>query len=298
MDAVYTAEELIEITKGRLAAGLTPDDVGAICSDTRFLQAGDWFIALAGKNFDGHDFIGDAFASGAIGCIVEERPSYAIANPNFPLIAVDDTLFAYNRLARNWRKRISPQVVICAAEDESAPTLLRELEKILTAKGSEVVSLLTVGSDEADVLDAVLSFSAVTEYFLYVLSPKDFTAVSRLTHTLEPNVLVVMKGALDNFRLTHSQSEIAKVKREMFDAMSRTKSTAIVADLFPDALYATAQGNSKKIRVYPGEGRSGAVDASPEEFGELDCAPEVIHLSPEARWCLDQVLSCLEPARS
>jgi len=297
MDAVYTAEELIEITKGRLAAGLTPEEVGAICSDTRFLLAGDWFIALAGKNYDGHDFIGDAFASGAIGCIVEERPSYAIANPNFPLIAVDDTLFAYNKLARNWRKRISPQVVLCAAEDESAPILLKELEKVLKRKGHEVVSLLTVGSNEADVLNTVLSFSAETEYFLCVLSPREFSAVSRLTHTLEPNVLVVMKGALDNFRLTQSQSDIAKVKREMFDAMSRTKSTAIVADLFPDALYATAQGNSKKIRVYPGEGKSRTLDETDEESGEMDCAPEIVHLSPEARWCLEQVISVLEPAR-
>jgi UDP-N-acetylmuramoyl-tripeptide--D-alanyl-D-alanine ligase len=295
MDAVYTAEDLIEITKGRLAAGLTPEDAGAICSDTRLMEGGEWFIALAGKNFDGHDFIGDAFAGGAVGAIVEERPSYPIANPNFPLIAVDDTLFAYHRVARNWRKRISPQVVLCSADDESAPELLKELEKVLCSKGKEVLSMLAVGVDETKFLDEVLAMSAVTEYFLCVLSPKEYEAVSRLTHSLEPNVLVVMRGALDNFRLTHSQSELSKTKRDMFDAMSKTKSTAIVADLFPDALYATAQGNSKKIRVYPGAGRTAASNSS--EY-ELDCDPDVANLSAEGRWCLDQVLSCLEPARS
>lgn len=101
LSKTFTAEEIIELTQGRLASGLMPDQAGSICTDTRILQEGQWFLALCGKVFDGHDFIGDAFAGGAIGCIVEVRASYPIANKSFPLIAVDNTADALIKLSRS-----------------------------------------------------------------------------------------------------------------------------------------------------------------------------------------------------
>ena len=38
-------------------------------SDTRSLRAGDLFVALAGENFDAHDFLAQARASGAVAAI-------------------------------------------------------------------------------------------------------------------------------------------------------------------------------------------------------------------------------------
>jgi UDP-N-acetylmuramoyl-tripeptide--D-alanyl-D-alanine ligase len=96
---IFTAEEIIEITQGRLASGLMPDEAGSICTDTRVIEEGQWFLALCGETFDGHDFLGDAFAGGALGCIVQERANYPIAGTSFPLIAVDDTAIALTQLS-------------------------------------------------------------------------------------------------------------------------------------------------------------------------------------------------------
>ncbi len=94
----FTGEQIIETTQGRLASGLMPDQAGSICTDTRIIEEGQWFLALCGKVYDGHDFLGDAFAGGALGCIVQERGSYPIASTSFPLIAVDDTVIALKQL--------------------------------------------------------------------------------------------------------------------------------------------------------------------------------------------------------
>jgi UDP-N-acetylmuramyl pentapeptide synthase len=56
--AVYSAEEIIELTGARVAVGMVPDEVGEIATDTRSDLTGSWFVALVGKTFDGHDFIG------------------------------------------------------------------------------------------------------------------------------------------------------------------------------------------------------------------------------------------------
>ena len=38
-----------------------------VVTDTRALQPGDLFVALAGERFDAHDFLADAAAKGAVG---------------------------------------------------------------------------------------------------------------------------------------------------------------------------------------------------------------------------------------
>ena len=45
------------------------EDTGAtitgVSIDTRTIQPGDCFFAIPGENFDGHDYLADAFAKGA-----------------------------------------------------------------------------------------------------------------------------------------------------------------------------------------------------------------------------------------
>ncbi|MGH6960555.1 MAG: Mur ligase domain-containing protein, partial [Dongiaceae bacterium] len=42
---------------------------GGVSIDSRTMRRGDLFVALAGPNFDGHDFIGAALAAGAAAAI-------------------------------------------------------------------------------------------------------------------------------------------------------------------------------------------------------------------------------------
>ena len=60
-----------------------------ISIDSRTLKPGDLFIALRGPNFDGHDFIGDAFERGASGSLISSKPANFINSEK--LILVEDT---------------------------------------------------------------------------------------------------------------------------------------------------------------------------------------------------------------
>ena len=44
--------------------------VAGISTDTRTLRPGEVFLALAGGSFDGHDYVEEAFAAGAVAAIV------------------------------------------------------------------------------------------------------------------------------------------------------------------------------------------------------------------------------------
>lgn len=96
----FNADQLMDLLSARLAHGMYVEGEGRVCADSRRIREGDWFIAICGKDFDGHDFLGDVYAAGACGAIVEERLQYSIGNKTFPLLAVDNTFHSLAILAR------------------------------------------------------------------------------------------------------------------------------------------------------------------------------------------------------
>ncbi len=63
--------EVARIVGSEAAAGIETSVTG-VSTDTRTIQKGDCFFAIAGENFDGHNYVREAFAKGAA-CAVVER---------------------------------------------------------------------------------------------------------------------------------------------------------------------------------------------------------------------------------
>ena len=85
--------------------------------DTRTLQAGDVFVALQGKQCDGHQFVKDALAKKASGLILlqsrraEMEALYGPALQSVKILYVEDTLAALVHLAKEWRSKFTYPVV-------------------------------------------------------------------------------------------------------------------------------------------------------------------------------------------
>lgn len=72
--------------------------INEICIDTRAIKPGCLFVAIRGENFDGHDFIEQAYESGAVGVITSREIS-----GHTGVILVPDTRKALLDLARYYR---------------------------------------------------------------------------------------------------------------------------------------------------------------------------------------------------
>ena len=118
MDA--TALPIIAAACGGVLAGGGAAGITAISKDTRSLRAGDLYWALAGENFDGHDFVAAAAAAGAAGAVVSREPAELPAG--FPLIKVDDTQAALHRLAAWHRDRLTARVVCLTGSNGKTST--------------------------------------------------------------------------------------------------------------------------------------------------------------------------------
>jgi len=74
---LWTAEE------AAIAVGAGPSPEEAWCAtgvsiDSRTVAPGDLFVALRGPSFDGHDFLEQAFARGAVAAVVSPGGSSSV----------------------------------------------------------------------------------------------------------------------------------------------------------------------------------------------------------------------------
>lgn len=99
----FDAATLAMATGGRVIRDAV---AGPVCTDTRTLTEGAWFLALSGPRFDGHDYLEHALASGAVGAVVERD-----AAGHAGAVLVQDTTQALQDLGRFARSRIAAPVV-------------------------------------------------------------------------------------------------------------------------------------------------------------------------------------------
>ncbi len=97
-------------------------------SDTRSLQAGDFFVALRGDRFDAHDYLGQARAAGAVAALAER----GLAESGLPGLLVPDTLAALQQLAAAWRVRMN-LALIAVTGSNGKTTVTQMIASILRA---------------------------------------------------------------------------------------------------------------------------------------------------------------------
>ncbi len=98
-----------------LAVGVVPSpgweriEVRRVTTDSREVGAGDLFLPIRGARFDGHGFVDQAVAKGAVACICAhdwvKRTNEGSLVPRLP---VDDTVDALGRLAAYYRRKVMP----------------------------------------------------------------------------------------------------------------------------------------------------------------------------------------------
>jgi UDP-N-acetylmuramoyl-tripeptide--D-alanyl-D-alanine ligase len=105
--------ELIESTRGEFLLGSPHAVVKNISTDSRTVRKGDFFFAIKGKNYDGHDFLRDAVNRQAAGLVVSKKElDLGSAVPDFPsVVKVADTTRALGDLAGYYRRKFNLKVI-------------------------------------------------------------------------------------------------------------------------------------------------------------------------------------------
>ena len=121
----YTSLEISKIINGRLT-GFPDLIVTDIITDSRHVSIteGNAFIAIKGKNHDGHRFIGSLYNKGIRIFIVEELPENIRDFSDAAFIITGNTLFALQLLAAHERKLFKSPVI--GITGSSGKTIVKE----------------------------------------------------------------------------------------------------------------------------------------------------------------------------
>ncbi len=105
---------------GELIRGARTTRILRVCTDSRLIQAGDAFVALAGEHFDGHNFLADAMVKSAAVVVHRGR---APSDPGAcAVIEVDDTRLALGRLAATYRAGFTLPAIAIAGSNGKTTT--------------------------------------------------------------------------------------------------------------------------------------------------------------------------------
>lgn len=109
---------------GKIISGTGDLSVPRICTDSRRIQPGDLFLALAGENFDGHNFLAEVAQKGAAALLVQAGRSRVDCG-GCALVEVADTRRALGQIAAAYRREFAFPVI--AVGGSNGKTTTKEL---------------------------------------------------------------------------------------------------------------------------------------------------------------------------
>jgi UDP-N-acetylmuramoyl-tripeptide--D-alanyl-D-alanine ligase len=209
-----TLSEIANAAGGRIVLGQPERPVEGISIDTRTLERGQLFVAVSGQRFDGHEFLAEAAARGAVAAVVARD---VVAPPGLELIRVADTTAALADLARHVRTSVSLPVV--AITGSTGKTTTKDMTAALLASRGPV--LKTEGN---------LNNQYGLPLTLFRLRPEHTAAVlelgmsargelARLTRIALPDVAVITNVAPVHLAFFDSVDAIARAKAEILEGV-------------------------------------------------------------------------------
>lgn len=189
----------------------------AVSKDTRSIVSGDLYVALKGERFDGHAFVDDAEAGGAVGALVSEQQTAAL-----PQICVTDTRLALGELAANWRQKFNAKLI--GVTGSNGKTTVKEMCTSILAKysGAEHV-LSTQGNLNNDIgmPMTLLSLREVHQYAVIEMGANHAGEIDYLTHIAKPDIAIITNAGPAHIEGFGSVEQVAKAKAEIYGGLSK-----------------------------------------------------------------------------
>ena len=201
--------------------GNSPAGFSSVSIDSRTVQEGALFVALAGAVCDGHGFVEAAFQGGAVAALVQRQcietfNLVPIAEKHGKtLIAVDDTLRGLQDAARLYLKKF-PGLLKIGITGSSGKTTTKEIAAAIIGAEKNVVMNPGNYNSETGLPLAVFGVRSCHEVGLFEAGMNRQGEIADLASVLEPHVALITNIGTAHIGILGSIDAIAKEKKEIF----------------------------------------------------------------------------------
>ncbi|HSH14158.1 MAG TPA: UDP-N-acetylmuramoyl-tripeptide--D-alanyl-D-alanine ligase, partial [Desulfurivibrionaceae bacterium] len=211
-DQPWILETVLAATGGRLLGSARQVVFRSVCTDTRVLEPGDLFVALAGENFDGESFAAAAVARGAAGLVLSRPPASAMP---VPVVLVADTLRALGDLA-GWRRSRMPDLRVLAITGSSGKTTVKEMTAAILARKLPILKTAGNFNNLVGLPLSLLPVDARHRVAVLEMGMNSPGEIARMTEIADPDL-----ACINNIQAAHLQglddiNGVARAKEELY----------------------------------------------------------------------------------
>ena len=242
-------QQLIDLW-GQPQGPLVPPEqaIGPVCTDSRRLTTGSFFVPLVGERFDGHCFLEQLPALGGQGAVVSM--DWTAPLPDGLLHwRVDDTTAAYQQLALLHRRQLALPLV--AVTGSAGKTTTRELIRSVLAPLGAIRASEANNNNDVGVPLTVLGAKADDSVLVIEMGMRGPGEIARLSRCTEPDVAVITNIGTAHIGRLGSREAIAAAKCEITAALNPQGVVVIPAGdpLLEQALAAVWHGQVLRVRL-------------------------------------------------
>jgi UDP-N-acetylmuramoyl-tripeptide--D-alanyl-D-alanine ligase len=244
-EPLWAADEILAATGGRQAGG--PFNATGVSIDTRTLEPGDLFVALAGVK-DGHDFVSPAIARGAAAALVSRTV-------DVPSIVVPDTLAALEKLGLAARDRCPARR--CAVTGSVGKTSVTQAIRAGLIRAGRAHSSVKSYNNHIGVPLTLARMPRDTERAVFEIGMNHAGEITPLVKMVAPDVAVITTvGPVHTENFPDGEAGVARAKAEIFDGLKPGGVAILNADnQWFDLLRDAAVGAGAVVRTFgTGEG--------------------------------------------
>ena len=256
-EALWTAQDIATATGGRFKSAFS---VQGVSIDTRTVEVGDLFVALAGAR-DGHDFIAQALEKGASGALASKpSPGHSVQ--------VADTFEALEALGLAARVR-APQARRGAVTGSVGKTSVTQAIRAGIALAGRSHSSVKSYNNHIGVPLTLARMPRDTERAIFEIGMNHADEITPLSKMVAPHAAAITTvGPVHVENFPDGERGVAKAKAEIFHGMSPGGIAVLNADN-PWFEFLSSEAGKAGLHV--------------QAFGtSSDCAAQLVSFKPEA----------------
>lgn len=192
----------------------------SISTDTRNIQPGALFVAIPGEVYDGHDYIAEAVAKGAVGVLASRSISTTV-----PVIAVEDTLWAYGQIAAMYRSNF--KIPMVGVTGSCGKTSVKSMIANILKQSADVLSPEGSFNNEIGLPKTLLDLNNEHKFAVLEMGARKPGDIKYLMELVNPSVTVINNVAPVHLETFGDLDGVANTKGEIYQYL-QPHGTAVI----------------------------------------------------------------------
>uniref|UniRef100_UPI0039E91685 UDP-N-acetylmuramoyl-tripeptide--D-alanyl-D- alanine ligase n=1 Tax=Clostridium perfringens TaxID=1502 RepID=UPI0039E91685 len=243
-------QEIVKATKGALLKEANVKEIKAVSTDTRKIEEGTMFIALKGENFNGNNYVLDAFNKGAKIAIVDEvKCDLNELKEDVALIKVQNTGRALMDLAKFYREKLGLKVV--GITGSAGKTSTKDLVAAVLSDKYKVFKTKGNFNNEIGLPLMILELDSTYDVAILEMGMRGLGQIKELAEIASPDLGIITNIGISHIEILKTRENILKAKMEIATFFDKNNTLVVCGN--DDFLGALPEAKYKIVKTGVGE---------------------------------------------